>query len=138
MKITLQAVFSAAWQAFIVEGKDPAFNTNINNCVYLDNNGNKCAVGLCIPDGHPAQKCIRSVSFLMKHYPDLFNENVKTNKINVFGFDYFEGDSLVTAQRSLHDALVNNSAEWNFTLDERKKHYLAFAKEFNLEVPNEN
>jgi hypothetical protein len=42
-----------------------------HSCRYLTNDGNKCAVGLFIPNGHPAQHEIMMVGELLKHYEDL-------------------------------------------------------------------
>ena len=40
-------------------------------CLYLNENGLKCAIGALIPDGHEAQSFIGSVGQLLKKYPDL-------------------------------------------------------------------
>lgn len=49
-----------------------AINPITGACVYLASDGNKCAVGCFIPDGHKAQ-CEGEVSatFLVKKYPEL-------------------------------------------------------------------
>jgi hypothetical protein len=39
-------------------------------CEYCDATGNKCAVGIFIPDDHPAQKVIADVSELLMDYGD--------------------------------------------------------------------
>lgn len=54
-------------QAFVKERGD-------ERCVYLDPNGNKCAIGCLIPDGHPAQQFRGSLGPLLKTYPDLKKE----------------------------------------------------------------
>lgn len=40
-------------------------------CKYLTANGNKCAVGALIPDGHPAQKYVGCAIDLLYRYPQL-------------------------------------------------------------------
>lgn len=45
-----------------------------NFCLYLSNDGNKCGVGLFIPDGHESQKQLCSVVELVRTYPDLTNK----------------------------------------------------------------
>lgn len=40
-------------------------------CTYLASNGNKCAVGLFIPDGHLGQHSKYSVDTLLNNFPDL-------------------------------------------------------------------
>lgn len=42
-----------------------------STCVYLAPDGNKCAVGIHIPDGHEAQNAILTVTNLAFKYPDL-------------------------------------------------------------------
>ncbi len=40
-------------------------------CVYLNKDGLKCAVGIFIPDGHPAQAFMFEVYELLSNYKDL-------------------------------------------------------------------
>ncbi len=70
--ITSQRVFDAAWQAFIVEKRPPAREEG--SCRYLTSDGSKCAIGLCLPDGHPSQQSCTDVTDLMRHYPELFDD----------------------------------------------------------------
>lgn len=49
--------------------KLPAFQNG--QCVYLTGDGNKCGVGLFIPDGHEGQKHHGYVSSLLESHPDL-------------------------------------------------------------------
>jgi len=42
-------------------------------CLYLSENGKKCAVGLFIPDGHPAQESTFNASDILFMYKDLIN-----------------------------------------------------------------
>lgn len=48
-----------------------AFDVQRGSCVYLAPDGNKCAVGCFIPDGHPAQKYPGGVKSLVYEFPDL-------------------------------------------------------------------
>ena len=73
--ITLQQIFNAAWQAFIVERRPPAINRD-GYCKYLTEEGRKCAVGLCLPDGHPSQQMIGLLSDAVHLYPELFSDSV--------------------------------------------------------------
>lgn len=44
-------------------------------CLYLDETtGRKCAIGVFIPDGHPAQRCAGAVTRLRDRYPEVFEE----------------------------------------------------------------
>ena len=40
-------------------------------CLYQTNDGNRCAIGAFIPDGHPGLKSYSEVSNLLFHHPDL-------------------------------------------------------------------
>lgn len=40
-------------------------------CSYKDDNGNRCAVGCFIPDGHPALNSPANASCLMTEFPEL-------------------------------------------------------------------
>lgn len=45
-----------------------------SSCVYLNDIGHRCAIGLFIPDEHPGQKYGGSVAYLLKEdkHPDLW------------------------------------------------------------------
>jgi hypothetical protein len=119
-KITLQDIFNAAWQAFIVEDRKPAFE-NLS-CRYLTDDGRRCAVGLCIPDGHPAQLLAMSFDQLALDYPELF--------------DVPDDCDLDTFQNALHDELiVYESGEWFLSKAEREQAYRLIAAQYNLTVP---
>lgn len=130
---SLQRIFNAAWQHFIVEDNPPAIIKQKDedgemekSCAYLTPEGNKCAVGLCIPDGHEAQtRNGYAFSDIVKHYPELFPDlvGVENGKL-----DLFQGD--------LHDTLVNfSTGKWRFAKEGRKTRYLAVAKSYGLIVP---
>ena len=119
-------IFNAAWQKFIVEGAPPATESDDRGCYqckYLTKDGRKCAVGLCIPDGHELQKSGKTLRFLVE-------ENC-TDIFNIVGKE-------ISIQRELHDVLSNPyGPDWNYSLEERKQFYTDFAKEFNLTIPGE-
>jgi hypothetical protein len=41
------------------------------NCVYLADDGNRCSIGVFIPDGHAGEKSKGMVQELLHFYPDL-------------------------------------------------------------------
>ena len=159
MKITPQNVFNAAWQAFIVEGRGPSIHSGRmifgdSTCVYLNENGDKCAVGLCIPGGHPAQNFIGSVSKLWAKYPELFEEHVNKPVNGTFTMDVIgtnphgSGDHLCSllhlhsdmcvlsqSQSALHDSCVGDDGNWKYSYGEMKRRYLDFAKTYKLDIP---
>ena len=48
-----------------------SFNAFADQCVYETDDGNHCAVGCFIPDGHPGMKSLDAVRELLDLYPDL-------------------------------------------------------------------
>ena len=51
--------------------EEQAYDEDMERCLYLTNKGNKCAVGLFIPDGHMAQHSGMGADALIDSYPDL-------------------------------------------------------------------
>lgn len=45
--------------------------THAFRCAYVDANGNKCAVGCHMPDGHPAKSMSCDVRGVIERYPEL-------------------------------------------------------------------
>lgn len=123
--MTLQMVFNAAWQAFIVENKPPAVTRNPRKeyyCSYFVNESNKCAIGLCLPEGHPATKKVCSVTVLQLSWPELFSDP--------------SGKKYYILQRDLHDNLVDTTTgEWLHSLEYRKAEYIRVARRLSLTVP---
>ena len=120
-KITLQRIFDAGWQAFVVEGK-PWAADKWGSCSYDDGAGNCCAVGLCIPPNHDVRKNNRLIpaSQVRAEYPDLFDAP-ESNEV----LDYL--------QRKLHDDLTNKALIPGSP--EVRAAYIAAAQEFGLKVP---
>lgn len=133
--ITPQRVFDLAWQEFIVEKAPPAgqpisgAGTFAMSCLYLTPEGHKCAIGLALPEGHKAQDYSGNVSGLCALYPELFESPERDSSI------------LDELQAELHDNLMQNNVtktgvEWSYSLEERKRRYIAAAKLYGLKVPN--
>lgn len=119
--ITPQMVFDKAWQKFIIENAPPAYE--YGQCRYLTTDGKRCAIGLCVPDGHPAQSYIGSLAAISELWQELFDQG-----------------SIVLLQKmqtELHDRLVSsNICGWGRSLEWRKELYEEFALENNLKVPS--
>lgn len=47
--------------------------TDRGYCIYLSAEGNKCGIGLFIPDGHPGQRFLGAVAGLLAIHRDLEN-----------------------------------------------------------------
>ena len=131
--ITAQMIFNAAWQRFIIEEAPPAVRQRLPEeskehanylCCYLTPNGRKCAVGLCLPDGHLIQQSNKTLPYLcVGEFHKLFN--LSSGEQN-------------TLQSSLHDDLIHKGTGlWLNTLEVRKEQYLRIAKVFNLTIPQE-
>lgn len=80
--MNMQEVFDAALKR-LEDGTGPAvtyferdeeklYDKNVfKECLYLAPDGNKCVVGIFIPDGHPAQEFEGDVSNLLDQFDDL-------------------------------------------------------------------
>lgn len=128
-KISLQDIFNAAWNAFIIKKEPPGVTKNTfysYSCKYLTPDGRKCAVGLCLPDGHISQNSELAFDNLVHIYPELFTDEVRS----------IDDDLLVNFQTMLHDYLIDKkTGEWKNSLEERQKIYLDTAKKYKLTIP---
>lgn len=128
-EITLQKIFDLAWQAFIIEDKPPSYGKNPLSgdwqCLYEDEYGNSCAVGLAIPKGHPARKFGGSLWYLVQAHQCLFD--VKMRSLSY--------DDSITFQTSLHDKFVGVDGMWMITKEERMNRYIEVAEIFGLTIP---
>ena len=133
-RITAQMIFDAAWQAFIIEGKPPA-QEQVNElqtdwaCRYRTRDGRKCAIGLCIPDGHSYQTSNISLTGLIGE--DWHAETP------LFDEEFFRNDELrESIQGYLHDRNAKNGA-WLYSPERLEEIYRNFAKDFKLTIPGE-
>lgn len=115
--ITLQDIFDAAWQAFVVEMKPKSENVNSNTCLYRSPEGHKCAIGLCIPD-------------------ELYNEKFEgdapgSGAFSTSGIWFQEPDTCADLQYELHDSLPLDF----MSQEERAEHYRSVAHRFDLNIP---
>lgn len=129
MQITFQDIFNAAWQAFIVENNPPAVDAE-GMCQYRTEDGRKCAVGLCIPDGH---RLVSGACF------GAFADLVAMDAIStdpLFSADIHETPRQVLDcfQYELHDGL-QYKGEWRTGVEARKEAYITAAKHYGLKVP---
>lgn len=129
--ISLQDIFNAAWQAFIVENRPPATEVvaGRTSCRYLTEEGRKCAVGLCIPDGHEAQGVEAEFSRVVREYPELWDTALLD----------MPHSQLDRFQRWLHDDYTEPHVEgWSMSLDERREAYRYVASMYDLTIPGES
>ena len=124
-QITLQRIFDAAWQAFVVEKRPPAYDTAASVCCYLTEDGRKCAVGLVLPEGHPAQRQEATLGLLVERYPELFDPQLCSLP---------PGD-LIRFQQLLHDDLIDfDTGEWG--VHDLRGHYARAAQQYGLTIPD--
>lgn len=144
-KITLQDIFNAAWQAFIIENKPPSQELNEDGfytCKYLTSNKRKCVIGLCLPDGHNYQNFKKSFYDLVvydksvKEEDQIFDKSIHT-LLNTSHINNLFSNSLNVFQASLHDMLCAN-CEWLYSNSQRKQKYKQVAKEYNLTIPTKH
>lgn len=130
--ITLQQIFDAAWEEFIVKDNPPAveYDEEVESytCKYLTKDGRKCAVGLCLPEGLDTKNDFPNDELtlvgLIDKYPQLFE---------------FKDYQALDFQGELHDDLVNKqTGEWKYPKEARKEEYVRIAKKYGLEIPEGN
>jgi hypothetical protein len=121
--IDLQQIFNAAWQLFIVEDNPPAMEDGV--CKYLCKDGRKCAIGLCIPDGHPAQQSPCGFTAVAAENRDIFGD--LADNCTLFELGLF--------QRYMHDDLARTEGGWAYSRDERELRYRRVAADYKLTVP---
>lgn len=122
-KITLQQIFNATWQAFVIEDNPPGIN-NFGDCAYLTGAGYKCPIGLCLPDGHKAQKSRDKFGVLVQQFPELFDESVINKGVIL----------LNRFQRQLHDGILVDNKFWP-PKEKLTALYKQVAEDFNLTIP---
>lgn len=83
-------------------------------CSYLAEDGKKCALGIFIPDGHPAQKTTAPISVLFFLYPDLRK---------IFELEFPGMFSFLEELQSIHD--TTPEIDW-------KNDLIEFAEKWNL------
>lgn len=136
-KITLQAIFDAAWEAFIVNDNPPA--VEYDYCAYCTTDGRRCAIGLAMTDEQLAivkefiEQQVNSnqqpgIDTIIKLYHEWFDLScAATRGAAASKFRY--------AQISLHDGLLDLNTSKFLSKDIRIKSYLNFANIFGLTVP---
>lgn len=138
-KITLQHIFNLAWDHFVVNDGPPGIvrrgmpgSEATYRCCYLNpETGAKCAVGLALPDGHPAQQSPLDFASVVNEYPDLFDESVHA----------MLGGNLANFQYMLHDSMLDmRNPGWVGdcnTQEARAAQYRKVAHIYNLTIPGE-
>jgi hypothetical protein len=139
-KVTIQDVFNAGWNAFVIGDKLPGFDTG------LDHHGNKvrrggiryrafdgrcCVFGLVIPRDNPISGAgamsISTVREVHKeHFKAVFDDELVL----------LDARRLQKFQSELHDDHVSLAdGTWKVSKADLRKAYLDIAKDFKLEVP---
>ncbi len=119
---TQQGIFDAVVNR-LRDGTGRAMSTQRTGCTYLNKKtGNKCAVGIFIPDGHKAQEYGGLASKnMVRLYPDLdFDKNLK----------------LLGKMQVIHDSIIN----WNEIIFSKngERELEATAGIFNLKYSKES
>lgn len=121
--ITLQDIWNAGWQKFVIEQAPLAYDHSEGKCFYRTKDDHKCVVGLVLPETDPNYREIikDNCAFytVVSRYSYLFDDSV---------FQLME-DECNNFQKCLHDSLTDKSQ------NERKTKYLEVAKRYNLTLP---
>lgn len=126
-ELSLQNIFNAAWQRFVVELAKPAIYNG--SCQYITNTSEMCAVGCALPDEllkEIVKEHLNGAPFsgIVSMYPEYFANDI---------FDY-RGDSLNEFQACLHDNIESLLGQSEHK-EEVKDLYMKVAQRFNLTVP---
>lgn len=134
--ITLQQIFDAAWQAFIIEDNPPSMATGPHSagtdplsCAYSDGKGGHCAIGLVLPEDVCSAFEDTTFSVIVKDSAtDLFDSSV---------YDMTD-IKLDNFQQKLHDHLCESAGgvpTWSVSKEQRRAAYVNVASEYELTVP---
>jgi hypothetical protein len=153
-KITMQKVFDAAWNAFVVQRKPPAVTREDGICTYRDAKGNRCAVGLVMTDeqvdmilretysSHSGS--IASVRTVIEFHPEWFDApeirvGSPIKSLNPAFAEY--ASTFRHLQNDLHDSLVkinkNDDGCYGAFPEDLEKRYREIAVIYNLTIPGD-
>jgi len=113
--IMTQKLFDDGWQKFVVEDAPCSHVPGEPKCLYRDSKGNKCLIGLQIPDDI--------------YSPDMENRDA-INLEREFNIVFENAGMANSMQGDLHDSLIYCSQE------EREQTYITFATKHDLTIPN--
>jgi hypothetical protein len=130
--ITLQDIFNAAWQRYIIEKRGPAC-AEIKGvgrfCVYQTTTGEKCPVGWALPAGHPALSSHEALPRLRHRFPELFAQEIHD----------MDADRLDTFQALLHDKQADvKTGCWIKGNAWLAGSFTKTAKEYGLKIPGQD
>jgi len=124
--ITNQEIFDKAWQAFVVEQRPASVRCDsytgvFDTCLYRSPDNSRCAIGLCIPDNQYDLDMETLGPLELKEHFNIEFEDIKFAE---------------AAQETLHDEIWRHLGEPKDAEFVRER-YLEFARDWDLEVPEE-
>lgn len=156
-KITMQKVFDAAWNAFVVQRKPPSVSSETGSCAYRSYDGSRCAVGLAMTDEqmdlvlretyYDCPGRVANIGYIIEKHPNWFDVP-NANSARYCGL-FMSSDSALAKyvdtfnqlQRDLHDNLitVSRGANGYFGIfpEDLEKRYRQIAFNYNLAIPGE-
>jgi hypothetical protein len=123
--ITLQMIWTRAWNSFILMNNPPAEEND--RCCYRTCDGRACAVGLCLTDQQVSEISQgMSFSHVVALHPEWFADDV--NQV--------DESQLVDFQGGLHDSLVTSDPkpQWRLARIHRMQHYRQIAEFYDLDM----
>ncbi len=145
--LTLQGIFNKAYKHFVYNNGKPAYNAADKNCAYIDQNGNRCAIGVALNKkqlaaiaalkakiGHLPVACT-----LVDKFPEWFTKTALSRKYDdkSINLPMPFADVLNIMQQDLHDGLIDRATgvvRWKTGVN-MKKCYDDFAERFGLRIP---
>lgn len=137
--LSLQDIFNAAWNRFIVNNGPPAADKN-GDCVYYDpSTKNRCAIGAAFnlnqirelnkyADTTGDSSSALTAGQVVDKFPQWFDTGTMTDEDFAL--------ALNVLQYNLHDSLMSTkSSKWSATKVDRVKAYKQYAERYSLQIP---
>ena len=145
--LTLQGIFNAAYRHFVYNNGKPAYNAADKNCAYIDQNGNRCAIGVALNKKQLAAIAalqaktnqLPEAYTLVANFPEWFTKTALSRKYDdkSINLPMPFADVLNIMQQNLHDDLLDHTTGvicWKTGVN-MKKCYDDFAERFGLRIP---
>lgn len=123
-----QEIFNKVWQHFIVEKNPRGYDAEAENCVYKNQEGNKCAIGIFIPDDKfiPAMNNWGTIWSFKDAKDTLSRYGCENLLVEIFGPEY--NMKFLSELQKAHDHIHERSMEENLR---------RLAVKWSLQIPGE-
>lgn len=110
-----QTAFNRVWNHLRTQRKRAMLDDE-SGCAYLAPDGSRCAIGVFIPEGHPAQGYEGTVGWLMEEHPDLFEDGCHSGFLSELQEVH---DGADTRRPKFRQRLIDVANEYGLTYPKR-------------------